>query len=104
MVRGGDEVEYVARSFRIAVEHVQNSFDWEDPSPEPNEPLFLIDESLERNVANALGLVRYNIATIFEASRLTISGIRRTPWPFCAPTNRRQPSFSTESAEHIVGL
>lgn len=30
MVRGGDQVEYVARSFRIPVGHVQNAVDWEE--------------------------------------------------------------------------
>lgn len=30
MVMGGDRVEYVARSFRIAVEDVENAIDWEE--------------------------------------------------------------------------
>lgn len=30
MVRGGDRVEYVARSFRIATEHVQDAIEWEE--------------------------------------------------------------------------
>lgn len=30
MVRGGDQVEYVARSFRVGVEHVENAVGWEE--------------------------------------------------------------------------
>lgn len=38
-----------------------------NPSPQANEPLFLVDESLDRNVAKALGLVKYNIAAVSDA-------------------------------------
>lgn len=37
-----------------------------NPSSQTNEPLFLIDESLDQNVAKALGLVDYNVTSVFE--------------------------------------
>ena len=36
-------------------------------SLQPNDILFLLDESLVRNVARALGLVEYNFISVFEA-------------------------------------
>lgn len=38
-----------------------------NPSSSTNDPLFLIDESLDRNVAKALGLVGYNVTTVYDA-------------------------------------
>lgn len=37
------------------------------PLRQPNDLLFLLDESLDRNVAQALSLVRYNFITIYQA-------------------------------------
>lgn len=36
-------------------------------SPKPSEPLFLLDDSLSRDVAKALGLVGYNFTSVFDA-------------------------------------
>lgn len=38
-------------------------------SPRVSDPLFLVDESLDRNVAKALGLVKYNILAVCDAFR-----------------------------------
>ncbi len=37
------------------------------PSPKADEPLFLLDESLDRNVAKALALVKYNVVAVSDA-------------------------------------
>lgn len=36
-------------------------------SPRPSEPLFLLNDSLSRDVARALGFVGYNFASVFDA-------------------------------------